>query len=633
MSLFTLSVDIAHGLAVQVAGFDTGVSFEGGTRADIRASWRVNQRSFYLSGACYSYRGNEWIEKWLARFDPGAIPEWTCELDGDITIIVVDSNAQTAYLISDRNGPARAYYTHERELVFISNSRQDLIRLLPAPRLSSFAIYQLLTMCYVVDPESLLENVRVTKPGQIVRFGLTGSPSVHQYYSPVQLECDYFRSESECVRNLDIAYLSVFQKRLGRVRTPCVLLSGGIDSLALMKYVKECYSGKVLSLTYSFKGLQPNELEPARMAARHFGTEHHEVVIDPENADALFLQNLVTDAPDAAYLTSFAIRPHLASLDGAFDLFTGQDTRLHTPPFDNPRELGVYLNRSPKNSGLLRFAAARLSGSLPHWPIEGSFKHYLQYWANNLRPRPDLSTYVLEALTPFHRIDAVGNGNTFHRDLVREMPDFLPEDGLQQIFKKVVTFNYRGQYTDDMNCLFSTLAGPVSRVHCPFYDWQIVTTVNRVPYALAMRGDFTFKTWNKMPYVRKRMARLLLKQAVPDALLYRAKKTCPHLQLIFNSSMTAAAQAILEPWLPRLLQAVDSQIAAIINRRVAEFASKSRFNIYDDFLLRQIQNICYLAGLQRLCDNPTTPLEKQLEAVAGNVRMADDRRPLETAAI
>jgi len=61
---------------------------------------------------------------------------------------------------------------------------------------------------------------------------------------------------------------------------------GGIDSLTIMKYLKEAYAGKLHSLTYSFKGLHPNELEPARMAARHFGTEHHEVMIDPEDAGA-----------------------------------------------------------------------------------------------------------------------------------------------------------------------------------------------------------------------------------------------------------------------------------------------------------------------------------------------------------
>jgi len=33
-----------------------------------------------------------------------------------------------------------------------------------------------------------------------------------------------------------------------------------------MKYLKEAYAGKLHSLTYSFKGLHPNELEPARMA-------------------------------------------------------------------------------------------------------------------------------------------------------------------------------------------------------------------------------------------------------------------------------------------------------------------------------------------------------------------------------
>jgi hypothetical protein len=115
---------------------------------------------------------------------------------------------------------------------------------------------------------------------------------------------------------------------------------------------------------------------------------------------------------------------------------------------------------------------------------------------------------------------------------------------LQQIFTKYVGFKYRTQYIDDMNCLAPTLSGPDSGVHCPFYDWQAVeTSSNSVPHHLGMQGDFTFKTWNKLPYVRKRIARLLVQDAVPDTLLYRAKKTCPHFDLIFHCPMAPAAHS------------------------------------------------------------------------------------------
>jgi hypothetical protein len=302
-----------------------------------------------------------------------------------------------------------------------------------------------------------------------------------------------------------------------------------------------------------------------------------------------------------------------------FDLFTGQDTRLHTPPFDNPRQLGILLNRAPESSPIVRRIASIVSRLLPHWPVEGSFKHYLQYWARNLEPRGGLRSYVLEGLTPFKRPshDGVGQGK-FYRSLLQELPDFRPEDSLQLIFKKYVLFEYRAQYTDDMNCLASSLTGPVSNVHCPFYDWQAIEASNRVPYRLGMRGDITFKTWNKMPYVRKRIARLLVQDAVPDTLLYRAKKTCPHLDLIFNSSMADTARSILQAWLPGLLEALEPEARDVVQANVQVFSSKLRFDLYDDLLLRKIQSICYLAVLHRVCENPAIRLDQELECIANS---------------
>jgi len=71
--------------------------------------------------------------------------------------------------------------------------------------------------------------------------------------------------------------------------------------------------------------------------------------------------------------------------------------------------------------------------------------------------------------------------------------------------QEYVSFEYRAQYTDDMNCIASHADGSGDRSSLPFYDWQAVEASNRVPYHLGMRGTFTFKTWNKMPYVRKRI--------------------------------------------------------------------------------------------------------------------------------
>jgi len=127
----------------------------------------------------------------------------------------------------------------------------------------------LLTLGYVIDPDSLLEQVAVTTPGQIVRFFARRDPQVYPYFAPVQSDCKYFETDSECVTALDGHIGQLFSKRLGDTRVPCVMLSGGIDSLTIMKYLKSL-AGKLHSLNLLVQRFASDELEPARMAARHF---------------------------------------------------------------------------------------------------------------------------------------------------------------------------------------------------------------------------------------------------------------------------------------------------------------------------------------------------------------------------
>jgi len=61
-------------------------------------------------------------------------------------------------------------------------------------------------------------------------------------------------------------------------------------------------------------------------------------MIDPEDA-VLFVRICKTDAAGMAPNSRLLPQAVSRTLGGSFDLFTGQDTRLHTPPFDNPIEI------------------------------------------------------------------------------------------------------------------------------------------------------------------------------------------------------------------------------------------------------------------------------------------------------
>ncbi|MBV9157463.1 MAG: hypothetical protein JO097_14455 [Acidobacteriaceae bacterium] len=617
MRKLELRIDLATGTVQHERGFDGGIVAEAPNRLVVYSKIGKGDYEFYIGGKFYSFPEETHLHDWLERFDPSKISSWPSGADGDFMLLAFHNVSRTAYLVSDRNGPVRTYYALEGQSLSISTSRMQLIKLMKSPRISSFAAYTMMTLGYVVDPHSLIEPGYTTVAGEVITFEKAGF-SRTVYYSPVQFECEYLNTEQECVSALDAAYKSVFQKRISGERVPCVLLSGGIDSLTLLKYVKTVREGRVVTLTFSVKGLYPNELEPARIAARHFGTEHHELIVDPEDALRLYVRSLTeADTAHASSLFGFAEREYLEPDGSKFDVFTGEDTRLHTPTFDFPLEIGIGLNQNPDSKAWSRGFASLTSRLLRAYPRPGSLKNYLSFCADTLKPRPDLRTFVIEGLTPF-RVPANGREKSQYFDrLLDELPDFESSDGLQEVFKKYISFEYRAQYSDDMNCSVSSTPGVATELHHPFYDWQAVTASNRIPYSLAMKPIPTFRSWTKLPWVYKRIARALVQDVVPKDILFRAKKTCPSQHLIFNTQLGSVVKSMLDKWGGPLVDSLEGEVRDTVQGFIEKYKSKVVFvRNQDEALLSSALAIAYIAVLNQVCADRSFDIAEEMMALS-----------------
>jgi asparagine synthetase B (glutamine-hydrolysing) len=611
MKTFALQVDISAGRVVHAAGFDRPIEAEAGTRLTAFTRRQVGERMFFVAGRWYSIDSVEALEAWLARFNAVAVGAWAAEQDGEFQVVVVDPPSRKAYLVSDRNGSWRAYYKNEGGLVSIANRRVEMIGLLTKPAVCPYAVYQLLTLGYVLDPYSLLDGVRAMHPGQMASFDGPRT-DVTTYYTPVVLDANYYSSEKECLDGLDEVARGVFGKRLSAARTPVVLLSGGIDSMAMLCYLSELAPGRVRSLTFAHAGMERDERGPALHAARHFGSEHLEFILNPAEGSRRLLQSLAeTDTWNYGTLTYLAVRELLADQGGSFDVFTGEDTRLHTPSFDTPRELAIRLSRG----GVWRIGRplAALAGRVfAQMPVSGSLKNYCNYWSRQLRPRADFRSCFVEALLGYDPPVANGRSEHFAR-LLAEVPTAEPSDRLQEVFKKYVAFEYRAQYTDDMNAMTSCFGTWRTAVHHPFYDWQFVAACNRVPYKLGAKRVFTLKSHSKLPVVQKYVLRQLLRNRLTDDLLYRQKGTNPSLHCFFNRSLRPLVARLLDRWLLGLLERLDDDLRGVITRTIAEFRARQVYvRNHDEPALVKTLAICYVAMLNHLCTHRDTELRDEL---------------------
>jgi len=611
MQVFRLKLNLRNGVSVVDEGFDGGVLREGTSRLLFQARFERGNIVYYLAGRSYSFTHREELQLWLDRFSPKAIKEWAAEIDGDFMAVVFDRMSHVAYLLSDRNGANRIYYARQGEFVSFSNSLFDIMNLVKSPRISPFAAYSLLISYYVLDPFTLVEPVKCTMPGQVVIFE-KDCVEVSSYYSPVRLDVEYFRTESESVQALGDSFQRVFQKHVTEERTPCVLLSGGIDSVAMLKYLSEAAPERVHSLTFSVRGQKKDEHKPARLAADHFLSKHHELIIEPNEAASLYLQcfreRLV---PNISTLLALAARNYLHATGINYDVFTGEDTRLHTPYFDTAKEIGIDLNlrRDPSAFSVeIRSLIVRLLDSWPFYP-----KGYLKHWSQAIKPYKSRGRFMLDVLAKVSvPVDYNLESSTFYGPFLRELPQIALGESVQDIFKKSVAMGYRLQYTDNMAETMMAMNTLKTALHIPFYDWETVEVSNQIPYHIGSKGVWTLRSWSKFPIVNKRVLRRLLKESVPRSILYRTKTTADSFDVLLDSPLQRMVHLILDRWGSDLIYALGSDVGTLAKYYMKEFCQAPSVRIAGQKVTYSVLSICQMAILNQVCKGSGFDLNEEI---------------------
>ena len=115
------------------------------------------------------------------------------------------------------------------------------------------------------------------------------------------------------------------------------LLSGGVDSSIIVALMARISSGPVKTFSIGFQAEAFNEAEHARLVAEKFGTEHHELILDPNLEETLTFLTSMLEEPfgDSSMLPTYYVsrmaREHVTvalSGDGGDELFAGYDRYL-----------------------------------------------------------------------------------------------------------------------------------------------------------------------------------------------------------------------------------------------------------------------------------------------------------------
>lgn len=435
-------------------------------------------------------------------------------LRGMFALAIWDSREQQLLLARDRLGKKPLYYFYDgQRLVFASEIKAVLADPAVPRRVRLEALPAYLTYGYVPTPDTLFADIQRMPPGHLllvrpgdlqVRRYTDGDVARPQLPPAGYNEADYIQEIRRLFREA-VALRMITDVPLG------AFLSGGLDSTAIVAVMSELNSQPVKTFAIGFAD-EPsyNELEYARLAARHYDTDHHEFVVRAEALDLAprLVQHYGEPFADSSaiptYLVAQFTRQHVTvalSGDGGDELFAGYErfaaARLaqayRRVPAWIRRLIALTLDRLPESTAY--HDVTRRGRRFTHGAEQSLLAGYLSWvsiFNSELRTRV-LNHKLNPDLVPDYQAiwDAAG-GDEIARLLYLNIHTYLPDDLL-----------VKADRTSMANSL---------EVRSPFLDQELVRFAAAIPSTFKLKGTTT---------------KYILKQAfadlVPPEILHRPK--------------------------------------------------------------------------------------------------------------
>jgi asparagine synthase (glutamine-hydrolysing) len=297
-------------------------------------------------------------------------PKCLDKLRGMFAFAIWDANARSLFLARDRVGIKPLYYClTDKSLVFGSEIKAILADPSVKREIAPELIDRFLTFLYMPGEETLLSGIQKLAPGHYLLIK-DGKPEVRQYWDLDLAEPSRKISLKDAEAELQSLLAKTVELHMIADVPVGVLLSGGVDSTAVLSLAVNGTDKKISSFTVGFSGGQVADERPyAKLAAERYGTQHYDMTITAKDFAAFIPQYVwhmeepVCEPPAIAlYYVSKLARNHvkvLLSGEGGDEAFAG---------YSNYRNL-VWLERLKQGIPSLNRTFARglsIANSLMH---------------------------------------------------------------------------------------------------------------------------------------------------------------------------------------------------------------------------------------------------------------------------
>lgn len=441
----------------------------------------------------YAYR--EWGVECVQRFN------------GMFAFGIYDDRKKLFFLARDRIGKKPLYYMYDKysgRFAFASEIKallkdKDISREIDIEALNFY-----FTFGYIPGELCIFKAIRKLPPAHAMIYDInTGLMKVWGYWDVPTLEEECL-SEEELLKELETLLEDAVRIRMISDVPLGAFLSGGIDSSLVVAMMSRVSDKQVKTFSIGFEDNKYNELPYARIVANYFGTDHHELIVNPDAFS--ILPELVSqfDEPFAdssmipTYYVSKATKEHVTvalSGDGGDEMFGGYTTYFwniidyyisfiplflrkqisnvaeYIPEKTTGKKFLIRLKLNPDDAFIERMSSLYFNAQLRRELLSNDMMHHLN--TKFLNPEKALHNYITQ-----RKSDLINNIT------YADFKTYLPDD----IMVKV-----------DRTSMLVSL-----ETRAPFLDYRI--------------ADFSFKHIHGNLKVRRGVTKYLLKKLAKKVL-------------------------------------------------------------------------------------------------------------------
>ena len=235
--------------------------------------------------------------------------DFVTKLRGMFAISIWDSRDKSLFLYRDRLGEKPLLYSikSNRGIDFASEAKA-LLSVGAERTVDLQAIDYILAFGYAPPPMTGFSSIQALAPGHVLSWQI-GEVKIEQYwkFNSSEKESLNFHEAEELVHaslEESVRMRMVSERPLG------VFLSGGVDSTVVTALAAKNSKQQLKTFSIGFKDARFDESKYARIVANHLGTEHHELILDPDPESML---NILTDKLDRPFADSSLIPTFLLS--------------------------------------------------------------------------------------------------------------------------------------------------------------------------------------------------------------------------------------------------------------------------------------------------------------------------------